>query len=156
MKTYRGFTLIELMVVVLIIGTLAVISLSYYSKTVETSKATESVGLAQGVGNAYRVFQIDNPNWLLSGQLSNACNAYTCATVPRGSACRMLACGYVATQDWDNSPYNYFVGASCGVGMSACSRRNGGIAPYDSWGYNFDQSGNCTAIGSGMPACPGL
>ncbi|MCX5792464.1 MAG: type II secretion system protein [Elusimicrobia bacterium] len=156
MKNSRGFTLIELMVVVLIIGTLAVISVSYYGKAVETSKATESVGLAQGVGNAYRGFQIDNPNWFLSGQLSNACSAYTCAIVPRGSACRLLVCGYVAAQDWDNSPYNYFVGDSCGIGMSSCSRRNGGGSPYDTWGYNFSVSGNCTAIGNGTPACPGL
>lgn len=155
-RSRNGFTLVELIVVVIILGVLASMGIPYYYKTIETSRATDSVALGHLLGNAYRMFQVDNPGVSLSGQITNSpCNDGGACSLADASGCRLLRCGYVAQQDWNNSSYNFYVGpGSCGAGQVACVRRNGGSAPYSGWGYNFDLSGVCTAIGTGVPSCP--
>ena len=75
-----GFTLIELMVVILIIGILAAIGYPQYLKTVETSKANDSVALVTMAGNANRMYAVDHNGGYLSGTITNACD-------PPSSAC---------------------------------------------------------------------
>jgi len=157
-----GFTLIELMVVVLIMGILASMSIPYYYKTVETSKATDSVSLGHLLGNANRMYKLDNPGAPISGRVSNSCNSQTCTSAT--GACRLIACTYVAQQDWDAASYDYYVcdgssgGPCCGSaggerGVSCTQRKAGASSPYSSWGYRFYDSGRCDEISS-APGCP--
>ena len=153
-KNKKGFTLVELMVVVLIIGILASMAVPYYNKTVETSRATDAMALGHLLGSAYRMYSVDNPGGSLSGTIDNNCNSGGCNSGDT-SGCRLIRCSYVAPQDWTNASYSYKVGpGSCGGGVAACVRRVGGSAPYDSWGYNFTTLGACYPQGSGTPACP--
>lgn len=160
-----GFTLIELMVVVLIMGILASMSIPYYYKTVETSKATDSVSLGHLLGNANRMYKLDNPGAAnaISGRISNSCNGAACTGA--SGACRLVACSYVAQQDWDAASYDYYVcdgssgGPCCGNfnaerGVSCTQRKAGASSPYSGWGYRFYDSGRCAEIGSGTPSCP--
>ena len=169
-KNRRGFTLIELLVVVLIMGILASMGVPYYYKTVETSKATDSVSIGHLLGNANRMYLVDNPppsanpQSPISGPVTNNCNGASCATATGG--CRLIACSYVAQQDWSNSSYDFFVcsggagGNCCGnsatgaKGVACASRKAGPGAPYSGWGYRFFDDGACQAFGTSVPACP--
>jgi len=163
MKNREGFTLAELVVVVLILGILASMAVPYYYKSIETSRAGDSIALGHLVGNANRMYSLDNPGVYLSGQLSNSCSSQTCGAA--SGACKLVACGYVAAQDWTNSSYDIFAcnggagGACCGssgteTGVSCVAHKAGASAPYSGWQYQFYNSGRCYAVASGEPPCP--
>jgi len=151
-NTRKGFTLIELVVVTLIMGILASLSMPYYHRTVETSKATDAVAIGHLLSSAYRIFQVDNPNVALNGSITDACNSSACSTGDT-SACRLVRCNYVARQDRANPSYTFTLSAG-GVSVA----RSGGAGPYANWGYNFDMIGRCTPAGGTAavptPECP--
>lgn len=140
------------MVVVLIIGILASIGIPYYKKTVETSKATDSIAIGHMLSNSYRMFKLDYPGVNLSGSLSNGCNSGGCSTSDY-TACRLVRCNYVAPQDWNSSAYAFSVGLSCGGANTACTQRSNGDGVYANWGYSFDAAGACSNL-NGAPSCP--
>lgn len=144
----KGFTLIELLVVVLIIGILASVGIPSYFKTVETAKANDAVAMTSMIGAAYRMFLVDNPGVFLNGTITNGCNGANCATLGANDVCRLVACNYVAPQDWTNNAYSFTLN---GNARSCTSDRKGGT--YDAWGYTFDNIGACTANGN-APSCP--
>ena len=148
MKNIRkGFTLIELVVVVLIMGILASMSMPYYYKTIETAKATDSLALGQMYAAAYRMFQVDNLNVSLNGTIDYNCNTGACNTSDF-SGCRLIRCNYVAKQDTANASYTY---AASNNGISVRRVPTGSI--YDAWGYDFNLTGGCSPQG-GAPSCP--
>ncbi len=160
-KNRKGFTLIELVVVTVIMGILASMGIPYYLKTVETSKAGDAVAIGHMLANSYRMYLIDNPDatQALSGSLTNACNSAVCAATFPPSPCRLVACNYAARQDWDASAYVFSVGG----GFMAAARRRSGASPgtntaaYTGWGYNFSDltsgGSGCTSLGT-TPTCP--
>ncbi len=168
----KGFTLIELLVVVLIIGILAGISVPYYLKAEETSKANQGAALADMVATANRMYAVGHQQSLLSGVLSNSCSGGSCGG---GGVCDLIYCGYLAQQDWNGSPYQIEAlpgaGTAC-LGLSgcvdssnrsptspagnfvACAKRQGtATSPYVNWGYAVGQNGVTYACG-GAPAPP--
>lgn len=156
--TKNGFTLIELVVVVVIIGILTSIGVSYYHKTVESSKATDAVAIAHLLSNANRMYRADNPNYV-SGQITDSCNSATCSTASGG--CKLVACGYVAKQSWDSAAYDFYVcnggtgGSCCASNITACAKRKSGASePYSTWTYKFTNDGRCQAEGNEVPDCP--
>jgi prepilin-type N-terminal cleavage/methylation domain-containing protein len=54
----KGFTLLELLVVVLILGILAAIALPMYRKSVERSRAVEALSVMRSMQNALRIYNI--------------------------------------------------------------------------------------------------
>ena len=152
-STREGFTLIELVVVTLIMGILASLSMPYYHRTVETSKATDAVAIGHLLSSAYRIFQVDNPNAPLNGSITDSCNNLNACNAGDTSACRLVRCNYVARQDRDNPSYTFTLSAG---GVSV--RRSGGAGPYATWGYDFDMIGRCTPVGGTAavptPPCP--
>lgn len=146
-KRNAGFTLIELVVVVLIIGILSAIMIPGYTRSVETSKADDAAGVVMMIGQSNRMFRVDNTTYVGNGGLVDACNSATCSA---GSTdrCQLVACSYLGSRQWETLAYSYQVGASvnCGVpgapnGIACAKRTSSATGAYDSWGYVMDAQG---------------
>lgn len=145
----KGFTLLELLIVVLIIGILATISMPYYRKTIETSKATDALSLLNMIANANKMYQLDN-NSYSTGQIS--------------TSHVLVANRYIADHPWNNYQWKFCAcnggGCSCGGGCSgngtiACAYNTSPLgAPYNTWRYEISPDGTCNAYGIQVPSCP--
>lgn len=138
----KGFTLMELVVVVMILGILASVAIPKYNKTVETSRAMDAIGTLQAVSTANRVYKTERGTYT-TGQLSRT---------------HALVSGrYMMDADWTTLSYNFFAcdvasaGSCCTSTGYACAKRKSG--DYSGWGFVIDANGACKAIG-GAPGCP--
>lgn len=61
--THKGFTLIELMIVVAIIGILAAVAIPSYQDYTGRSQVTEAVGLSAGFKTGFAEYYADNGRW---------------------------------------------------------------------------------------------
>ena len=62
-KTCKGFTLIEMLVVILIIGVLAAVALPQYNKAVEKANATQALSLLRPISNSAQIFYMVNGSY---------------------------------------------------------------------------------------------
>ncbi|MBI4051437.1 MAG: type II secretion system protein [Elusimicrobia bacterium] len=160
-----GFTLTELMVVVVIIGLLALLGVPVYIKTIETSRADKAVEMIKSIANAQRAWFLDhNRNYIMAyGFDSNAicnplpmqvCEEDSGPIVPGTPSCHVLiGCGYLPPYDWDNDPWRYVVCNDAypfeciGTGVIARACRKPGPCGGGQWGYRVDPNGVITPEG---------
>lgn len=121
----RGFTLLELIIVIVILGILAAVGIPTYQKAIETGKANDAAALVSMAGTANKMFQLDHGGYA-SGLLNSACN--TCSGNCSGDwngcsgngtpSCNgwsgappynIVACRYLSPQNWDNKPYKLWM-----------------------------------------------
>ncbi|MDX6770256.1 MAG: prepilin-type N-terminal cleavage/methylation domain-containing protein [Elusimicrobiota bacterium] len=155
----KGYTLIELVVVVLIVGILASFGIPQYLKTVETSKADDAVSIINMIGTTNKMFALDHSGVYAVGQFTAACGAGTC--VAPWTACDLVYCKYLADQDWATRPYDYYacngaVAGACatlggGNNVSGAKRKATASSPYNTWGFVMNTSGQITAYGTTPP-----
>ncbi|MBM3285867.1 MAG: prepilin-type N-terminal cleavage/methylation domain-containing protein [Candidatus Eisenbacteria bacterium] len=61
-KNQKGFTMIELMVVVVIVGVLAAIAIPIYGKYIKNARVTEATGRMGEILTAAKAWAMENPN----------------------------------------------------------------------------------------------
>ncbi len=166
-KSSRGYTLIELVVVITIIAIIAGIGIPQYQRTVETARALDATTTIKLVASANKSYQLDH-GVFTAGQLTDVCNAACCAGAPGCGAalndpCNLVACGYVPKQSFSGSYWSFFAVAgtdgynNCsppyGTKEIACGHRkrcsvdigdphciDESAWPYRCWVYSIDES----------------
>jgi len=163
MSQERGFTLMELMVVVMILGALAAFAVPQYLRAVEISKADDAVSLTIQIGTANKMFALGHKGFYAAGDFTASCGAGVCpvaVAATQADPCVLVWCEYLVDQDWANRPYGHSAcdgaaaGSCAGLGSGnfiAGARRNGGSSPYSSWGFTMSVPGTIAAY-NGAPA----
>lgn len=70
----KGFTLIELMIVVVIIGILSVLAIPRFMASATKSKQSEARGVLKQIYTMQRAYFIENETYCLNGVVANAAN----------------------------------------------------------------------------------
>lgn len=159
----KGFTLIEVVVVVLIIGVMAALAVPQYRRTVENAKANDAVSQVNQIGSANKMFALEHSNYYAAGQFTSSCGAGACpatAAAPQTNPCVLVWCSYLVGQDWSSKPYSYYAcdgsvpGACAGLGSGnqiSGAVRSGGSSEYSAWGYTMNLLGTISAYNGAPP-----
>jgi prepilin-type N-terminal cleavage/methylation domain-containing protein len=153
-RVANGFTLIELVIVVLIMGILAAVAVPSYMRSMENSKADDALSMLAMIGATNRMFGLDHSGSYATGSFptSGACGSAACPTSgPYNDPCALVWCGYLADTDWGSKPYQFAgagnatataactISGSAGTNVVACAKRKSG--DYAVWWYAINKFG---------------
>ncbi len=136
-ESRKGFTLVELAVVIVIIGVLAAFGVPQFLKSVERSKAAEAFNYLSAVRSAQERFLAKNGSYW-AGRLPPT------ARWPMTGKSGGMPASITDQLDINQTPPKYFSGDGVvghqdrGNGEERCNRRHGGFAlgkhPFPHWG----------------------
>ncbi|ACC98138.1 PilE-like protein [Elusimicrobium minutum Pei191] len=148
MKTNKkGFTLVELLVVILIIGILASLAVVSYRDSLKDSRLNEAKIALGKIGQANYNFIKDYPviarNIPIGGHVTNAVtnSGDALCEVNLGNTSVLTRCGYINKDNWDRLAYNIYVcnlatgagGGCCNVNRLATMKQKGVTNTYCAW-----------------------
>jgi general secretion pathway protein G len=98
LRDEKGFTMIELMIVVIIIGVLAAIAIPVYSNAAQESKISRAKGDLRTLESAIVIYHAENNKYPDEGNLESALVPDYIKAMPK--------------DPWDNEDYEYEVNAT--------------------------------------------
>jgi prepilin-type N-terminal cleavage/methylation domain-containing protein len=144
-RSRRGYTLMELVIAVLVIGILASFAVPQYLRSIEGGKYDDAVGLTNQIGMTNRMFALDHQGFYATGQFTttSCCpSGTTCASIlgPFQNAagqvvsdvtnpCVLVCCNYLGDQNWPGKPYNFYAcSATTSGGGGNCTGNTAPVA----------------------------
>lgn len=106
---HSGFTLIELMIVVVIVGILAAVAYPSYLNIIRKSHRSDGIALLQAAQLGQEKFRINSATYADTGDLSN--NAFARVCVFSGGSC-LSQNGYYSLTSTDNDASGYTLTAT--------------------------------------------
>ena len=153
-KVRQGFTLIELMIVVAIIGILAAIAIPKFADLINKSKEGATKGALSSVRNALQVYYGDNEGWFPADDLSIlTSNAKYINTIPVAklpTTGHTDTAGVVALSSMTAAGIFDGTGATSGAGIPTLELSVG--AGGGGWAY-FNNPTNASIWGTFMANC---
>ena len=131
----KGFTLIELMVVVLLIGILASAAAPSMQKTMDKNRATDAISTMMQIANAQRTCRVNN----ITRQDDN------CPAEQLSENHKLVLNNYIPNRNWGSETF-YF--------GTALLRTDASVCKVNSVEIKYVSLDSCTAkkTGSGVPA----
>ncbi|MCX5784483.1 MAG: prepilin-type N-terminal cleavage/methylation domain-containing protein [Elusimicrobia bacterium] len=140
----KGFTLIELMIVVAIIGILAAIAIPKFSDLINKAKEGATKGALSSIRSALQVYYADNEGWFPTDSLS--------ILTAGGKYISSIPAAKVPTRHYDSTTVMLFSSVTAGGLPSVDTVGSFGTVDSGGWAY-FNNATNSTMWGTIMVNC---